>query len=131
MGRYKRKTIGGAPAFAIKLPIVISVVGLAAALLSGCVASTPPEGPVVNSEDDPNFSDEGESVYGDGPVYVEVPSDGRKADVFEFKYTTKRGTELTCVVYDRNGYQEGAGGLVCFEEGPDGGIIAPLPRPQR
>lgn len=53
------------------------------------------------------------------------------ADVFEFEYITKRGTELTCVVYDRRGFKEGAGGPICFEESPDGGIIAPLPRPQR
>lgn len=35
MARYGRKNRGGAPALAIKLLIVISVVGFAAALLTG------------------------------------------------------------------------------------------------
>ena len=35
MARYKRKQIGGAPALAIKLLIVISAIGFAAALLTG------------------------------------------------------------------------------------------------
>lgn len=135
MAKYKRKTIGGAPALAIKLLVVICVIGFAAALLSGCTASTPPEGPVVNSEDDPNFSDGDESIYSEGPTYVEVPSNGRRADVFDFRYTTEQGTEATCIVYDRSGgkttNREGGAGIWCFEESPDGGIIAPLPRPQR
>lgn len=134
MAKYKRKTIGGAPAFAIKLLVVICVLGFAAALLSGCGAAgasgsdTSENGMFTEPLEDSAESD-------DGPTYVEVPSDSRKADVFDFRYTTEQGTEATCIVYDRSGgrstSREGGAGIWCFEESPDGGIIAPLPRPQR
>ena len=134
MAKYKRKHIGGAPALAIKLLLVICVVGFAAALLTGCGAAGA-SGSGSSSEEDSGPSAPEE--VSEGSVFVEVPGTGRGGNVFDFSYTTTNGTTVTCIVYDRSGdsgsgtVRQGAGGPFCFEEDPNGGMIAPLPRPQR
>lgn len=135
MAKYKRKHIGGAPAFAIKLLLVICALGLAAALLAGCGAAGASSAEPSESEISTGTLD-GSEMSEDSPTYVEVPGSSRRGDVFDFSYTTTLGTTVTCVVYDRSGdpetsLRQGGAGIWCFEEAPDGGMIAPLPRPQR
>lgn len=126
----KRKTIGGAPAFAIKLLLAIAVVGIVAGLLSGCGAPSMYEQP--DDEATPVATEE----VSEDSTFVQVPGTKRGGNVFDFSYTTAKGTTVTCIVYDRSGdpeqsYRQGAGGPFCFEEGENGGMIAPLPRPER
>jgi len=122
-----QRTIGGMPSAIFRVFSLIVALGFIAALLSGC-SSAPTEAPADQSPD----SSQAEPTEGETSTYVEVPGSSRRGDVFDFSYTTEGGTELTCVVYDRDSYKAGAGGLFCFEEDPDGGgMVAPLNRPLR
>jgi len=126
-----RRTVGGMPRYLFVLFVLIAVLGILAGVLSGC-SSAPAASSSPSDESSDSFSDgESEPTAGETSTYVEVPGSGRKGDVFDFSYTTEGGTELTCVVYDRSSYNAGAGGLFCFEESPDGGVVAPLNRPLR